>query len=182
MTDQKDLNRELLAQWAQQLTRYDLPDWDRLPQLDLYMDQVVILLTQYLQPMTHGEDKAVTASIINNYVRMKIMPPPVKKRYSRVHLAYLIIICLLKQSLSISCIQRLLPADPAEATVRDLYEDFVRQFRDAAAAFARHVPASGEFLLPVSEGNLAAAAAIFSTLAKDLTEFLLQSREAAPEV
>ena len=97
-----------LSEWLDKLERFDLPDWDSLPQLDLYMDQVILLLTQYLSPLErYGEEKAITASIINNYVRMKVMPPPVKKRYSRVHLAYLIIICTLKQSLSISCIQRM---------------------------------------------------------------------------
>ena len=82
-----------LSEWLDKLERFDLPDWDSLPQLDLYMDQVILLLTQYLSPLErYGEEKAITASIINNYVRMKVMPPPVKKRYSRVHLAYLIII------------------------------------------------------------------------------------------
>ena len=79
-----------LSEWLDKLERFDLPDWDSLPQLDLYMDQVILLLTRYLSPLErYGEEKAITASIINNYVRMKVMPPPVKKRYSRVHLAYL---------------------------------------------------------------------------------------------
>ena len=49
---------------------------------------------------------------------MKVMPPPVKKRYSRVHLAYLVMICTLKQSLSISCIQRMLPEEHGEEAAR----------------------------------------------------------------
>ena len=105
-----------LAQWLRGLENFDLPDWDDLPQLDLYMDQVILLLTRYLAPLERGGDeKTITASIINNYVRMKVMPPPVKKRYSRVHLAYLVMICTLKQSLSISCIQRLLPEVPVRS-------------------------------------------------------------------
>ena len=101
-----------LAEWMEALERFSLPDWEALPQLDLYMDQVVLLLTRYLEPMYAGEDERfITASIINNYVRMKVMPPPVKKKYSRAHIAYLVIICALKQSLSISQIQQLLPED-----------------------------------------------------------------------
>ncbi len=72
-----------LADWLESLSRFDLPDWEALPQLDLYMDQVVILLTRYLEPLSPDEDeRAITASTVNNYVRMKVMPPPVKKKYS----------------------------------------------------------------------------------------------------
>ena len=97
-----------LALWFDGMEQFSLPEWEQLPQLDLYMDQVILLLKQYLSPLYHGqEEKSITASIINNYVRMKVMSPPVKKKYSRMHLASLIMICVLKQSLSISCIRRI---------------------------------------------------------------------------
>ena len=125
--------------------------------------------------------KAITASIINNYVRMKVMPPPVKKRYSRVHLAYLIIICTLKQSLSISCIQRMLPEDHGEEAARALYEAFVRQYR-SSIRFLCALPIQGTCLeirrdasLPLGGGDsLVTTSAILSTLSKSLTEYLLQ--------
>ena len=169
-----------MAEWLEGLGKFDLPDWDSLPQLDLYMDQVILLLNRYLAPMG-GEEKNVTASIINNYVRMRVMPPPVKKRYSRMHLAYLIIICTLKQSLSISCIQRMLPQEHSEEDARALYTDFVRQYR-AAVSFLRALDISGEKLalggveqLSVGgEASLVTTSAILSTLSKALTEFLLQ--------
>lgn len=171
-----------LAEWLDKLAQFDLPDWESLPQLDLYMDQVILLLTRYLSPLErYGEEKAITASIINNYVRMKVMPPPVKKRYSRVHLAYLVIICTLKQSLSISCIQRMLPEDHGEAAARTLYEDFVRQYR-SAIRFLCSLPVQGGRLeigknarLPLEgESSLVTTSAILSTLSKSLTEYLLQ--------
>lgn len=171
-----------LAEWLDKLAQFDLPDWESLPQLDLYMDQVILLLTRYLSPLErYGEEKAITASIINNYERMKVMPPPVKKRYSRVHLAYLVIICTLKQSLSISCIQRMLPEDHGEAAARTLYEDFVRQYR-SAIRFLCSLPVQGGRLeigkntrLPLEgESSLVTTSAILSTLSKSLTEYLLQ--------
>ena len=169
-----------LTAWLENLEKFDLPDWDSLPQLDLYMDQVILLLNRYLSPMV-GEEKYVTASIINNYVRMKVMPPPVKKRYARTHLAYLIIICTLKQSLSISCIQRMLPLEHSEEEARTFYEDFVRQYR-SAVSFLRGLDISGGELAPGSvgtlgvggESSLVTTSAILSTLSKDLTEFLLR--------
>ena len=170
-----------LMEWLDKLEKFDLPDWESLPELDLYMDQVILLLTRYLAPLDmYGEEKTITASIINNYVRMKVMPPPVKKRYSRVHLAYLVMICTLKQSLSISCIQRMLPRDHSEQSVRILYEDFVRQYRDAIR-FLRKVPQPSEEYgtsLPLDgTGSLTTTSAILSTLYKSLTEFLLQEEQ-----
>lgn len=172
---------ERMTRWVEGLEQFDLPDWDSLPQLDLYMDQVILLLTRYLTPIDREvEEKFVTASIINNYVRMKVIPPPVKKRYSRVHLAYLVVICTLKQSLSISCIQRLLPEDPGEEAARQFYDGFIQQYR-RSTAFLRQLPLAGGLpalaeagLLSEDGDTLPAATAIFSTLSKSLTEFLLQ--------
>lgn len=166
-----------LAEWEASLQKFHLPDWDSLPQLGLYMDQVILLLTQYLGPLSRNEeDKPITASIINNYVRLKVMPPPVKKKYSRVHLASLIIICVLKQSLSISDIQRMFPQDHSEEAICLLYGDFVRQYRRVSGAFARQVQTS-EGLCAAGGKELILTAAVISSLAKDMTEFLLRSQE-----
>ena len=175
MRSDQDTIMERMTRWAEGLEQFDLPDWDSLPQLDLYMDQVILLLTRYLTPIDRdAEEKFVTASIINNYVRMRVIPP-------------LVIICTLKQSLSISCIQRLLPEDRSEEAVRQFYDGFVRQYRRSTAFLRRllltgGVPALTEAGLPPEEGTaLAAAAAIFSTLSKSLTEFLLQDPQGAEE-
>lgn len=182
MRNDNEVIAQRLAQWMDSLSQFDLPDWDSLPQLDLYMDQVILLLRRYLTPLDPGGDeRSITASIINNYVRMKVMPPPVKKRYSRVHLAYLIIICTLKQSLSISCIQRMLPEDHGEEAARALYEAFVRQYR-SSIRFLCALPIQGTCLeirrdasLPLGGGDsLVTTSAILSTLSKSLTEYLLQ--------
>ena len=181
MSGEREDAAQRLSKWLDGLKNYDLPDWDSLPPLDLYMDQVILLLTRYLSPLErYGEEKAITASIINNYVRMKVMPPPVKKRYSRVHLAYLVIICTLKQSLSISCIQRMLPAGHSEEAGRAFYTDFVRKYR-ASTNFLCSLPVGGDLRLsggvrlPLEgEGSLATTSAILSTLSKSMTEFLLE--------
>ena len=175
MVYDKELMARRLAEWVDNMEHFDLPDWENLPQLELYMDQVILLLTQYLEPLTRGSDeKAITASIINNYVRMKVMPPPVKKKYGRVHLACLIIICVLKQNLSISCIQRMLPEDYSEEAVRRLYNEFVGQYHTVSRVFIRHMQSSGD-ALPLDSGeNPVTSAAIISNLSTGLTEYLLQ--------
>lgn len=156
-----------LQQWLKGMKKFTLPSWDQLPQLELYMDQVILLLRQYLSPLHHEEDdKSITTSIINNYVRMKIIPPPVKKKYSRVHLASLIMICILKQSLSISCIQRMLPQEMNEETLQPFYHDFVEQYGMVQNRFLQHTQKE-------NEEKLLTSCAILSTLSTELTEFLL---------
>ena len=105
-----------LRRWETYLKDHHLPAWNEIPDFGLYMEQVIVLMNQYLDylPPELKDSAGMTAATINNYVRKNIMPEPRKKRYYRVHLAYLIIICTLKQSLSISTITKLLPANVSE--------------------------------------------------------------------
>ena len=166
---------ERLQSWLSGMEQFDLPEWEALPQLELYMDQIIILLKQYLAPLHRGEeDKAITASIINNYVRMKVMPAPMKKKYSRVHLACLIMICSLKRSLSISCIQRILPSDHSEESVRELYNSFVRQYRTVQTTFVQQAQNGTAPLLTDDPACILTSCAIISNLSTGLSEYLLQ--------
>ncbi len=177
MIPDNELLRQRLEAWSTDMADLRLPLWQELPPLDLYMDQVLLLLKQYLAPLLREQgEKAVTASIINNYVRMKVMPPPVKKKYARTHLAYLIIICSLKQSLSIASIRELLPAETEEDTVRQFYDDFVSLFRTVSNSMIQLTRSEAEVSL-LRAGHPAAAAAIAAVLTKSLTEQLLAVEE-----
>ena len=179
MTYDNELIEGRLCQWLSGMEHFTLPEWDALPQLELYMDQVIILLKQYLAPLYRdADDKAITASIINNYVRMKVMPAPVKKKYGRAHIACLIIICMLKQSLSISCIQKILPADHSEEQIRQLYHDFVHQYRGVQTIFLSQARSDGDSL--PSAGSLLTSCAIISNLSTGLTEYLLHEQMQEP--
>ena len=150
-----------------------------IPNIALYMDQVTTFMDAQLASSRRFEsDKVLTKTMINNYAKNKLLPPPVKKKYSRVHLASLIIICILKQSLSISDIQRMFPQDHSEEAIHKLYDDFVEQYRKVFGAFARQIQATDEVLI---EGGsaLITSAAVISSLSKDLTEFLLGCGETA---
>ena len=125
-----------LLRWQNYLNKHNLPNWDELPSIGLYMDQVITLISQYLSFLpANTDDQVITASAINNYVRMKIMPAPEKKKYNRIHLAYLIMICSLKQSLSISDIQRIIPAVLKESEVKDAYNEFISKYTSSMNLF-----------------------------------------------
>ena len=86
-----------------------LPEWDEIPNLELYMDQVISYVTEMLQAfMPAGDGKIVTASMVNNYVKKGVMPSPVKKRYKRTHVAYLFMILIAKSELQLREISLLL--------------------------------------------------------------------------
>ena len=74
-----------LRRWEKYLDNYRLPEWEEIPDFGLYMEQVIVLLKQYLDymPPELKEEQFITAATINNYVRMRVMPGPEKKRYIR---------------------------------------------------------------------------------------------------
>ncbi len=97
----KELQADI-SEWGELLLEFHLPHWDELPDLDLYMDQVITLIDKYLSPVIQAEKHSLlTSSMVNNYVKQGMIPPPEKKRYTRRHVAFLVAITLLKQVLTI---------------------------------------------------------------------------------
>ena len=103
----------------------NLPAWDDLPDLELYMDQVLALVIRYLG----ADGKTLTASMVNNYVKMGAVPAPRKKRYDRTHLSRLIVICVLKSVLPLGDIQTLLERGIADSPDEQFYEAFRAQYQ-----------------------------------------------------
>lgn len=80
-----------------------LPRYEEFPEIDLYADQVISYLNSHLTFFQLDENKPIiTGTMINNYVKQKVVPSPIKKKYNREHLAYLFVICILKNVYSIS--------------------------------------------------------------------------------
>ncbi|MFR8002128.1 MAG: DUF1836 domain-containing protein [Hydrogeniiclostridium sp.] len=114
-----------LSQWAQEAGRFSPPEWDRLPEIYLYMDQVLSYMDKQLELFErNSEDPLLTSSMVNNYVKAGVLPRPEQKKYSREHLTLLTLICLMKSVLSIPDISALLRCQLKEHTEKDLYETF----------------------------------------------------------
>lgn len=103
--------------------QYQLPTWEELPDFELYMDQVILLTTRVLAPIV--PHFTLTPAMVNNYVKQKVMPAPLKKRYTKVHLSYLIRITLLKQILSLPEINAILSFSCKKESEQDCYMFFV---------------------------------------------------------
>lgn len=106
------------------IANHSLPKWDDLPELELYMDQVIALMEKYLADIATPDSKLITPSMINNYVKLGIIPAPLKKKYSREHLAYLIIICSLKQVMPISNIKAMIDDKLATHTISEILDRY----------------------------------------------------------
>ena len=112
---------------CEKLAAHKLPRWESFPDIELYMDQVVAVMEKALELYNKGgseESKLITPSIINNYVKLKIIPAPHKKRYNREHLAYLVMICILKQTLAISSIVKIIETNLETKSIKELYNEF----------------------------------------------------------
>ena len=100
---------------------FHLPRWNELPTIDLYIDQLVSLLEQYLtgyiKSDNEKEDKIITKTMINNYVKHNVIQPPINKKflisgsakkYNKEHIASLFVIFVLKQVYSMNDIKKLI--------------------------------------------------------------------------
>ena len=183
MNFDNDLVVGKLRRWEKFLAAYRLPEWDAIPDFGLYMEQVVQLLKQYLSylPPELKQSQTITSAAINNYVRTKMLPEPRKKKYYRVHIAYLIMILTMKQSLSISDVQKILPADSNETDVRAVYEDYSLKFRRVGLFFNQQVQSGAEGIHSATESNcgnavelLVIESALIAGFSKILAEKLIR--------
>ena len=98
-----------LKKTIRDLIRLDFITPEEIPNIELYMDQLTHFMDQHLgSTLRSEEEKTLTKTMINNYTKNKLLPPPEKKRYSRKHLILLIYIYYLKNVVSINDIRRIL--------------------------------------------------------------------------
>ena len=168
------------------LRKFRLPTWEEFPDIELYMDQMTLLINRYLAIGDGGEEKAVTASMINNYVKMRIMPPPVKKKYSREHLAYLVVICSLKDALGISAIQKMFPPELEGDMLRERYDSFVMNQQKAYHFLADNIDSVALPLLEEQERvsdriyDLVTQVSVCASITKTLAERFISKQKYDP--
>lgn len=136
-----EMKNEIIS-WFSELKNYYTPEWDDLPDLDLYMDQVITYLERQMKHFTQdAKDKLITSSMINNYVKNELIPRPNQKKYSRDHLAYLLAITMLKQVLPISDISNIIKHQTGSMEMKELYNRFRSIQDDTLNATAKRVEA-----------------------------------------
>ena len=89
----KKTNAEYVRQIIESLQKLDYIKPGEIPNIDLYMDQVTTFMDEHLADAKRfPEDKILTKTMINNYTKNQLLPPPYKKKYSKDHMLLLIFI------------------------------------------------------------------------------------------
>jgi len=104
---------------------FSYPKWEDIPNIDLYLDQVLLYVNQVCAPVSPDKDKGLTASMVNNYVKHGYLTKPDKKKYQRKQIARLIAITTLKSVFSIQEIAQTLNTLQTQASSDQLYDAFV---------------------------------------------------------
>ena len=161
-----------LQLWREKMISYSFPRWQELPEIDLYMDQVVGYLSQKLAVFYDTDDDgcSITATMINNYVKQKIIPSPVKKRYGRAAVSALMVLFCAKQVLSIGLCGALIEQCRARASDLDgdaAAESFHNRFCHVFEEVLHHTAAGDDAFegLPAlrqEDATLTAAAIAFA--------------------
>lgn len=82
---------------------------DDIPNIDLYMDQVTTYLNdKFANTKRHEDDKLMTKTMINNYVKSRLLPSPEKKKYTKDHMMVLIMIYFFKNIISMNDVNKLI--------------------------------------------------------------------------
>ena len=104
---------------------FSYPKWEDIPNIDLYLDQVLLYVNQVCAPISPDKEKGLTASMVNNYVKHGYLTKPDKKKYQRKQIARLIAITTLKSVFSIQEIAQTLNSLQTQASSDQLYDAFV---------------------------------------------------------
>ncbi len=163
-------SENLLNSILESLERIEYIRPEDIPGIDLYMDQVTTFMDARLRSSARnpGGDKILTKTMINNYAKNDLLPPPVKKKYSKEHLLMLIFIYYFKGILSINDIQTLFRPISEHffqkkegVSLESIYKEVIRmekvqvegiksdlaeKFRCAGESFSEEEGEDGEFL------------------------------------
>lgn len=152
------------------------PHWDDLPNFDLYMDQVVEYINAVLTPL---ELPTVTSTMINNYVKKKMIIAPVKKRYQTLQIADILIISLLKPIFSLDQIRAAID----QITANDYPKNAFNSFVDTLLGYFKNptnIPSEGASI--ETQLMQSAASVLFHKLEAEKSLALLQQKHPIKEV
>ena len=118
------------------MKNYTFPKWTELPEIDLYMDQVITYINEKLKDTYFYDEKFITKAMINNYVKAGLVRRPEKKHYTRTHLAYFIVVTILKRCYSMSQIDCMIQIQTHmdNSSIHSAYDVFIQRFEDSLNA------------------------------------------------
>ena len=142
------------------------------------MDQVLSVVCETLSVFyVNKNEKILTASMVNNYVKQKVLPPPKAKRYNTSQLAYLLALTVLKQVLSIGEISQLIQYQSDHFPLKETYNRFCDEMEAAIQTVFRKEAYAGveeDGVFASSQGAELLRAAVLSFINKIYVQKCLQ--------
>jgi len=123
------------------IEEFRLPRYNEIPNVGLYLDQVTKYIDDYLKQIGDATREEagqrikectpiLTASMISNYVKKKIIDNPIKKQYYRDQIAYLFFIALAKSVLSLEDIRLMIHLQKMTYSGEKAYNYFVNELEN----------------------------------------------------
>lgn len=135
----------ILESILESLSEIDYIHLADIPNIDLYMDQVTTFMDAHLSSTKrYEEDKILTKTMINNYTKNNLLPPPDKKKYSREHLLVLTFIYYFKNILAIKDIETLLKPLTGQYFQTDTDLDLSSIYEEICSVEKSQIPALAE--------------------------------------
>lgn len=143
--------KELQA-WLEAASQYELPSFNELPSVPLYMEQVTDYINKILLPINPAQKDLLTSFMVNNYVKAKIIKEPEKKKYTEEQLGYLLAITTLKRTLSMSEISLLIELDKDVSNDKSVLYGFFRVMaKDIFQETAKKIKSKSDLYLATYE-------------------------------
>lgn len=134
-TTHSDISPKDQQALRERMTSIHISRINEMPRIDLYLDQVLSLVSDELSWMALPGEELLTGSMVNNYVKQKLVPAPLHRRYTRRHVATLIFVCTFKRFFSIADVKRLYEVCLArEINVASTYDELVSALERTMAA------------------------------------------------
>lgn len=107
------------------ILKFHCPRYKELPHIPLYKEQVITFIEDSLRGLNlESGEKLITPTMVNNYVKQKVVAPPKDKKYNETHLAYLIVVCILKHVFSLTEICQLIKIQINTCPIEQAYDCF----------------------------------------------------------
>ncbi|MGL5085379.1 MAG: DUF1836 domain-containing protein [Clostridium sp.] len=127
----KDVNLDNINE----ILEFHCPRYNELPRVELYKDQVISYILDELKVINLNlDEKFLTPTMLNNYVKQKVVKPPKDKRYNEKHIAYLIVVCILKQVYSLTEICDLINIQIGTCPIEQAYDYFCAELETSLKA------------------------------------------------
>ena len=122
----------------EEILNYHLPRYEEIPDIGLFMEQLLSYLEGHL--LLLEDDKKITKTMINNYAKQGIVEKPIRKRYTRMHIAYLLVVLILKRVYSLEEIVLMIKIQVKASDIEHAYNIFAEEYEHCLKAIIKEEP------------------------------------------